>query len=619
MLSILQLDTDSQFAKQVRDQLASEGLKIQTVEIDTCKQLSAELQKKAYDLIFLSDNARDCSGVDALEMAQQLAVTTPVVVFSEILDEEIIVNFINLGATDFILKTGLHRLGEVVQRIMRDSAIRGNIDYQKFFKYAPDMLCCCDSEGQFTVINPAWEKTLGFDASDMIGKPFIQFVHPEDQKNAAAQFRKQFVDASNTSPNLVCRFQTKTGNIKWLHWNMIIESATTINAVVRDVTETRTREMQLAQAHGHLQKLVTHYKSELAKKTLVAEQIRDSVIVTNLKGLIVSWNKGSEKIFGYSAKEMVGQHIAVIYPEADYKYIQEGASNVLLEQGEKEFSLHMRRKSGEVFAARLKLEVTRDKNGTVNGMLGYAVDMGPVRSPADEPDTMSNDDQTNVELQTTGITLAAVTDPMQGATQQQTLYDMSVDNNNSPYQLVAANTVVEQPSVAQTRAEQTSADQPIPEPHNPVQHDNTAEQQITAEKVFVPRGDGSKVTIMYLEDSMNHIYQVEKALTTRKDYLLITTQEPEDCLDMAKQYLPAVILLDMDLPNRDGYDLFNALQATAALKHIPVIAVSADSSAAAINNTTHAGFSYYLTKPFDANRLLAAIDAILHTGNANAI
>jgi len=763
-LKILLLDSDSRSAKEIQNQLSTDGIKSETVAIESCKQLGDELQKNAYDVIFVSDNARDCSGIVALNTANQLAVATPVVILSEILHEENIINYIHHGASDYVLKSGLQRLASVVQRVVNTTINSKIVDYQHFFENAPDMLCSCDNEGYFMVINPAWEKTLGFNTSDIIGKSYIQFVHPDDRRSAASQYQKLF-EANSQSPNLVSRFQTKSGEVKWLHWKMIMHSAGTVDAIVRDVTEFKTREIQLTQTCTNLQKLNTLYKDDIAKKTLVAEQIRDSVIVTNLKGQIVSWNKGSEKIFGYTEKETVGQHIAMIYPQADYKYIQEEATNILLEQGEKEFSLHMLRKSGEVFEARLKLEVTRDKDGTVNGMLGYAIDMGPVRPVANQTVEADSDElsptthaelsqvedqteqtvgdsnlalepqpeqQTNEPVPNTASALTQVEpltaetseppnseaeQPQEHAAQQLAAPHavQPVDSSNPPLepqpelqahqiqsqqpQLIAEQThepaheTAPDPALTETTAEPLTTESheppiqalseptntpseahssavsvatvsdplayetqdqttqallvdddnnqqsPMDEhrampqsdalPQNSVVQDNDAqnnvtedmpvEEQVISEKVFVPRADGSKITIMYLEDNMNHICQVEKVLAQRKGYLLITTQEPEDWLDMAKQYTPALILLDMDLPDADGYALRKSLLEHEGLKHIPVVAVSSDNSDAAVNSAKRADFSDYLGKPIEANRLFNTIDTLLYAGKASAI
>lgn len=600
-LKILHLDSDAAFTRNVVQLLNSEGIKTEVDDVKSRKKLNDKLQNNAYDLIFLADNAQDCSGIDALRTVKKLKVYTPVLIFSDILDEETIVNYINAGASDYLLKTSLSRLVPVVRRIISNTRNAKIVDYQSFFETSPDLLCTCDSDGHFMGINQAWGDMFGFTDAELIDKPFIQFVHPDDQKSAAAQFQKLF-DEKTRMTEIVCRIQTLAGDSKWLHWKMKIQNNGSITAIVRDITEAKLREIQISQAHQNLQKLVELYKADIVKKTLVADQIRDSVVVTDLKGNIVSWNKGSEKVFGYKPEEAVGQHIALIYPEKDYKFIQEEATNVLLEQGEKEFELHMCRKSGEVFAARLTLEVTRDSDGKVNGMLGYAIDMGPVRSTADS--------ETAEEQQSLGHETVA------GQEQQFNAEAPEVNerSDEQPDEQIAVESDTGhqvEPVILGSDIETVKSSHSDSEDNEIETRENGFQEPVVTEEVFVPLATDSGFSIMYLEDNLTNIKLVEKILGQRQDYRLYTTQEPEDCLEMAKQYSPSLILLDMNLPEADGYELLRQLQQDNILKHIPVVAVGTDTSIESIEAAKRAGFMEYLAKPLEINGFLGVIDSLL--------
>lgn len=639
-LKILQLDSDAATAKKIIQELSAEGIKANVDEISSRKQLISHLQNNAYDLIFLADNPQDCSGVDALKAIKKLKVYTPILIFSDILDEETIVNYITLGATDYLLKSSLHRMVPVVKRIISNTRNSKIVDYQNFFETSPDLLCICDKEGHFSGINPSWGRIFGFTDAELIDKPFIQFVHPEDQKSAAAQFQKLF-DEKNKTADMVCRFLTAAEDIRWLHWKMKIQSNGCINVIARDVTETKAREVQISQAHQNLQKLVELYKADIVKKTLIADQIRDSVVVTDLKGLIVSWNKGSEKVFGYSPEEAVGQHIALIYPEKDYKYIQEEATNVLLEQGSKEFELNMRRKNGEVFEARLTLEVTRDNEDKVNGMLGYAIDMGPVR---ENTDTESDEQQSLTDIAAQELVVQKDkelhVDEHQPVEKTDVLAVENAQDTSGPLQSNVTTHVapVKEPEVSneteQTAStmivavvpeqeEQTKAEQ-LNEEHESVPEDQAKAEKLSEEQKNKPEAEqpveqevveisvvSSEVSLMYLEDSIKNINAVEEILVQRPDYRLITTQEPEDCVDMARQYAPTLILLDIDHSEVDGFELLKQLRQEEKLQNIPVIAVGIDSSSEKIQTARTAGFADYLVKPLESKNFLDVIDSLL--------
>ncbi len=79
-------------------------------------------------------------------------------------------------------------------------------------------------------------------------------------------------------------------------------------------------------------------------------------------------------------------------------------------------------------------------------------------------------------------------------------------------------------------------------------------------------------------------------------------------LDMALRDPPELILLDLNLPVMDGFQVLRALRAEPELAAIPVIAVTADATDATRQRAEQAGFNDLLTKPIGANDLLRALD-----------
>jgi CheY-like chemotaxis protein len=84
---------------------------------------------------------------------------------------------------------------------------------------------------------------------------------------------------------------------------------------------------------------------------------------------------------------------------------------------------------------------------------------------------------------------------------------------------------------------------------------------------------------------------------------------PEIGLEMALQDPPDVILLDIQLPGIDGYEVLRRLRAQPWGRRIPVIAVSANAMASDIEQGLKAGFAQYITKPVDMPQLLHAVQA----------
>jgi CheY-like chemotaxis protein len=108
---------------------------------------------------------------------------------------------------------------------------------------------------------------------------------------------------------------------------------------------------------------------------------------------------------------------------------------------------------------------------------------------------------------------------------------------------------------------------------------------------------------------------VEQILARRPDLRLLTAVDAEHGLPIALAVLPDVILLDINLPGRDGYDILAHLRADPSTRPIPVLAVSANAMPADLRRGLDAGFFRYLTKPIRVDAFLDALeDALAEAG-----
>jgi PAS domain S-box-containing protein len=127
----------------------------------------------------------------------------------------------------------------------------------RFFEITIDLLCQADFNGYFKRLNPAWERTLGWSRAELMSRPFIEFVHPDDREatlgqNAGVRSGGQAVEFEN-------RYLCKDGSYRWLLWNAApYVSGRVIYAVARDVTERKRAEEER-------EKLVRQLQAALAE------------------------------------------------------------------------------------------------------------------------------------------------------------------------------------------------------------------------------------------------------------------------------------------------------------------------------------------------------------------
>jgi CheY-like chemotaxis protein len=126
-----------------------------------------------------------------------------------------------------------------------------------------------------------------------------------------------------------------------------------------------------------------------------------------------------------------------------------------------------------------------------------------------------------------------------------------------------------------------------------------------------PRRAPRRSKILYIEDNTFNCRLVGRILAQRKGIEVIFSRTASDGLAVAREWLPNLILLDLNLPDMHGADLLQALRADKRTEHIPVVVVSADATATQIERLLSAGARNYLTKPIEVSQFLFTVDEVL--------
>jgi two-component system, cell cycle response regulator DivK len=122
--------------------------------------------------------------------------------------------------------------------------------------------------------------------------------------------------------------------------------------------------------------------------------------------------------------------------------------------------------------------------------------------------------------------------------------------------------------------------------------------------------------ILYVEDNEDNIYMLSHRLT-RRGHEIIVARDGQEGIDMAEREMPALILMDLNLPIVDGWEATRRLKATATTRHIPIIALSAHAMLGDRDRALAAGCDDYDTKPVELARLLQKIGAMLDKASGN--
>lgn len=115
-------------------------------------------------------------------------------------------------------------------------------------------------------------------------------------------------------------------------------------------------------------------------------------------------------------------------------------------------------------------------------------------------------------------------------------------------------------------------------------------------------------TVLYIEDNPANLRLVTQLLSRLPNIHMWSAHEPKLGLELAAEHCPDLILLDINLPGMDGYEVLKILRRNEGTRDIPVIAISANAMPKDIEKGIEVGFVDYITKPININAFLMAID-----------
>lgn len=122
----------------------------------------------------------------------------------------------------------------------------------RFFDVSIDMLVCLGFDGHFLRLSPSWEHALGYTREELMGRPFIEFVHPDDRARTLAQ--NGTVRGGGQAKLFENRYVCRDGSVRWLRWNARPDPALgVIFAVARDVTEEKHAALEREALRERLQ------------------------------------------------------------------------------------------------------------------------------------------------------------------------------------------------------------------------------------------------------------------------------------------------------------------------------------------------------------------------------
>jgi CheY-like chemotaxis protein len=134
--------------------------------------------------------------------------------------------------------------------------------------------------------------------------------------------------------------------------------------------------------------------------------------------------------------------------------------------------------------------------------------------------------------------------------------------------------------------------------------------QPSASPASAPRRE-NEAKVLYIEGHDFDVHVMERMLQNTPDYRLISAMQADIALELAREYQPDVILLDLEFPDVPFEALIAQMQSEEALRNIPLILVSSEQSDARLGQLPNVRITDTLTKPYSRAQLIAAIGRAL--------
>lgn len=277
----------------------------------------------------------------------------------------------------------LQMMGTVTDITQRKEAEAALLESQQkltmHFQKTPLGVIDWNTNLEVTEWNPAAESIFGYSREEAMGKSAFGLILNDSVREEVDSVWQSLMENQgghkHTNENI-----TKDGKTiicEWYNTVLVDDKGKVIgvSSLVQDITSRVSAQKELERHQQQLEELVAERTEEIREQAKIIDQIHDSVVATDLDGIVTNWNYGAERMFGYSAEESVGKNISFVYPQDQHDFLTNEIIKPLKEKGELETEVIMQRKSGDRFYALLSLSVKYDSQGVPAGLIGYSIDI----------------------------------------------------------------------------------------------------------------------------------------------------------------------------------------------------------------------------------------------------
>ena len=314
-------------------------------------------------------------GLDGFGLLHQLRSEertrgTPFIMLSARAGEEARVEGLSGGADDYLTKpfsarellarVGIHVEMARLRRARTERLEESEKAFRELADSAPVMIWITDEHGNHTFVNRTYLHYFDVRLADLAGHGWKILVHPDDSESFSQQF---FAASSAGRPfHAQTRVRRGDGEWRWIDSWAVPRSAESgglagmVGCSV-DITEQRRADERIRQLGA------------------IVESSGDAILAKTLEGIITQWNKGAEKIYGYTEAEAIGRHVSMLVPSGRQDEVPEILKRLASGESITHFETVRRRKDGQEIQVSLTISPLHNWAGEVIGASGVDRDI----------------------------------------------------------------------------------------------------------------------------------------------------------------------------------------------------------------------------------------------------
>ncbi|MGH9404698.1 MAG: PAS domain S-box protein [Terriglobia bacterium] len=408
-VGVLLLENDSLDAELCVRALQRGGLEVRADFAQTPDEFRLKIAQGSYDVILADYNLPCWTGLEAFDHSRGQGCVTPFILVTGAVGDEVAVECIKRGISDYVLKDRLARLPMAVERALEEKSLReerANAErlawakerrFLSLIEHSADAIVLLNARGAVIFSSRAERRILGYTPEKRAGADFFELVHPDDAPRSACAFTR-LRGRSGARESIEFRYQSSDGSWRWIECiltNLLDEPA--VEGVVvnyRDISERKEAEEEILRLNRELERRVAErtaqlesanagLQAEIAERKRAEKVLRDSqerfrlvvegvreyaIYMLDPQGRIASWNAGAERIEGYRAEEIVGRHVSCFYTREDSERgLPAQDLCVAATEGKLEAERLEVRKGGSTFRASTVLTALHSPSGRLRG------------------------------------------------------------------------------------------------------------------------------------------------------------------------------------------------------------------------------------------------------------